>query len=300
MKAAQFNRFGGPEVLEIADLPDPHPGPGQVRIAVRAAGVNASDWKKRQGLMDQELPQTMGHEAAGIVDQLGDGVTDIATGDRVFGFSASSGAQAELTVLFSYAPIPPSLGFAAAAALPVAVETAARALDQLGVQSGGTLLISGASGSIGRAAVQLAVARGAHVIGTCGPGNHDLIRSFGAEPVTYGDGMAQRVGALSPDGVDRALDVAGSGILPELIDLAGGPQHVITIADFAGSQQHDVRFSKGDAGRALYTLGQLGDLVESGRFSLPVGQTFPLTDIAEAHRVGEAGQVRGKLVLLVG
>jgi NADPH:quinone reductase-like Zn-dependent oxidoreductase len=299
MKAAQFSRFGGPEVLEIADLPDPHPGPGEVRIAVRAAGVNASDWKKRQGLMDQELPQTMGHEVAGIVDELGDGVTNIAVGDRVFGFCAGA-AQAELAVLPHYAPIPPSLDFAAAAALPVAVETAARALDQLGVQSGTTLLISGASGNIGRTAVQLAVARGAHVIGTCGPGNHDVIRSFGAEPVAYGDGMARRVRALRPDGVDLALDVAGSGVLPDLIDLAGGPRHVITIADFEGAQQYGVRFSKGDAGRALYTLDEIGDLVESGRFSLPVGQTFPLTEVAQAHRVGEAGQVRGKLVLLVG
>jgi NADPH:quinone reductase-like Zn-dependent oxidoreductase len=184
MKAAQFSRFGGPEVLEIVDLPDPRPGPGQVRITVRAAGVNASDWKKRQGLIDQELPQTLGYEAAGIVDELGEGVTDIAVGDRVFGFSADSGAQAELAVLLAYAPIPPSLGFAAAAALPVAVETAARALDQLDVRGGTALLVSGASGNIGRAAVQLAVARGAHVIGTCGPGNHDLVRSFGAEPVT--------------------------------------------------------------------------------------------------------------------
>ncbi|WP_158885135.1 NADP-dependent oxidoreductase [Amycolatopsis anabasis] len=299
MKAAQFSRFGGPEVLEIADLPDPHPGPGEVRIAVRAAGVNASDWKKRQGLMDQELPQTMGHEVAGIVDELGEGVTDVAVGDRVFGFCTGA-AQAELAVLPYYAPIPPSLGFAAAAALPVAVETAARALDQLGVQSGSTLLVNGASGSIGRAAVQLAVARGARVIGTCSPGNHEVIRSFGAEPVAYGDGMAQRVGALYPDGVDLALDVAGSGVLPDLIGLAGDPRHVITIADFEGARQYGVRFSTGDAGRALYTLGQLGDLVESGRFALPVGQTFPLTEVAEAHRVGEAGQVRGKLVLLVG
>ncbi|GAA0639389.1 hypothetical protein GCM10010174_71840 [Kutzneria viridogrisea] len=101
MKAAEFSRFGGPEVLKIVDLPDPHPGPGQVRIAVRAAGVNACDWKKRQGLLDQDLPQTMGHEAAGIVDELGTGVTGVAVGDRVFGFSAVSGAQAELTVLLS-------------------------------------------------------------------------------------------------------------------------------------------------------------------------------------------------------
>ena len=99
VKAARFSRFGGPEVLEIVDLPDPHPGPGQVRIAVRAAGVNPSDWKKREGLMDPELPQTMGYEAAGVVDELGEGVADVAVGDRVFGLSAEGAAQAELAVV---------------------------------------------------------------------------------------------------------------------------------------------------------------------------------------------------------
>ena len=299
MKAVRFSRFGGPEVLEIVDLPDPHPGPGQVRIVVHAAGVNASDWKKRQGLMDQELPQTMGYEAAGIVDELGEGVTDVAVGDRVFGFSTDGASQAELAVLSYYAPIPPSLDFAAAAALPAAVETAARALDQLGVDSGSAVLINGASGSVGSAAVQLAVARGARVIGTGSPATHGFLRSLGAEPVAYGDGMPERVRALAPDGVDLALDVAGSGVLPELIELTGGPEHVITIADFAGAQQYGVRFSRGDSGRAMHALVQIGDLIESGRFALPVGQTFPLTDVAEAHRVGEAGHVRGKLVLLV-
>ncbi|QWF77696.1 NADP-dependent oxidoreductase [Amycolatopsis sp. CA-230715] len=299
MKAVSFSRFGGPEVLELVDLPDPHPGPGQVRIAVRAAGLNASDWKKRQGLMDPELPQTMGYEAAGVVDEVGDGVTDVAVGDRVFGLSAVSGAQADLAVLACYAPIPPSLGFAGAAALPAAVETAARALDQLGVGSGGTVLVNGASGNVGSAAVQLAVVRGARVIGTGGPASHDFLRSLGAEPVAYGAGLAERVRALAPDGVDLALDVAGSGVLPELVELAGGPAHVLTIADFAGAQRHGVRFSGGDAGRALYAIAQIGELVESGRFSLPVGRTFPLSEVAEAHRAGEAGLVRGKLVLLV-
>src|SRR5437763_16753400 len=155
VKAVRFSRFGGPEVLEILDLPDPHPGPGQVRIAVRAAGVNPSDWKKRKGLMDGELPQTLGHEAAGVVDELGEGVADVAVGDRVFGFCAEGAAQAELAVLSYYAPIPPSLDFSGAAALPAAIETATRALDKLGVASG-TLLINGASGSVGSAAVQLA------------------------------------------------------------------------------------------------------------------------------------------------
>ncbi|MFF3175735.1 NADP-dependent oxidoreductase [Streptomyces sp. NPDC057900] len=309
MKAVRFSRFGGPEVLEIVDLPDPRPGPGQVRIAVRAAGVNASDWKKRQGLMDQELPQTMGYEAAGIVDELGAGVVDVAVGDRVFGFCADGVAQAELAVLSSWAPVPPSLGFAAAAALPAAVETATRALDQLGVGEGpaagagrgdgGTLLISGASGSVGGAAVQLAVVRGARVIGTASPANHAYLRSLGAEPVAYGEGLADRVRALAPDGVDLALDVAGSGVLPELIELAGGAGNVVTLADFVGAREHGVRFSSGDAGRALHALGGIGELIESGRFALPVAETFPLTEVAAAHRAGERGHARGKLVLLV-
>ena len=241
----------------------------------------------------------MGYEAAGVVDELGEGVGDVAVGDRVFGFSAEGAAQAELAVLSHYAPIPPSLDFSGAAALPAAIETATRALDQLGVGSGGTLLVNGASGSVGSAAVQLAVVRGARVIGTASPANHDYLRSLGAEPVAYGEGLAGRVRALAPEGVDAALDVAGSGVLPELIELAGGAGQVITIADFDGAQQYGVRFSRGDAGRALYALAQIGDLIESGRFSLPVGQTFPLTDVAEAHRVSEDGHVRGKLVLLV-
>jgi NADPH:quinone reductase-like Zn-dependent oxidoreductase len=297
MKAVRFNRFGGPEVLEIVDLPDPHPGPGQIRIAVRAAGVNPSDWKKREGLMDGELPQTMGYEAAGVVDEFGEGVADVAVGDRVFGFSAEGAAQAELAVLSYYAPIPPSLDFAGAAALPAAIETATRALDQLGA---GTLLINGASGSVGSAAVQLAVARGARVIGTASPANHEHLRSLGAEPVAYGEGLVERVRALAPDGVDAALDVAGSGVLPELIELAGGPEQVVTIADFGGAREHGVRFSSGDAGRAVHALTEIGALIESGRFSLPVAQTFPLASIAEAHRAGENGHVRGKLVLVVG
>src|ERR1700728_4312229 len=264
MKAVRFSRFGGPEVLEILDLPAPRPGPGQVRIAVRAAGVNPSDWKRREGLMDEELPQTLGYEAAGLVDEVGEGVADVAVGDRVFGLSAEGAAQAELAVLSYYAPIPPSLDFPAAAALPAAVETAARALDQLGVGDGSRLLINGASGSVGAAAVQLAVARGARVIGTASPANHRYLRSLGAEPVAYGEGLAERVRAIAPDGVDLALDVAGSGVLPELIELADRPGHVVTIADFDGAQKHGVRFSSGDGGRAIHVLSEIGELIESG------------------------------------
>jgi NADPH:quinone reductase-like Zn-dependent oxidoreductase len=132
------------------------------------------------------------------------------------------------------------------------------------------------------------------VIGTASPANHEYLRSLGAGPVAYGEGLAERVRALAPDGIDAALDVAGSGILPELIELAGGPEHVVTIADFLGAQE------RGDAGRAVHALAEIGELIESRRFSLPVAQTFPLAEIAEAHRVSEDGHVRGKLVLVVG
>ena len=203
-------------------------------------------------------------------------------------------------MLSDYAPIPPSLDFPRAAALPAAIETATRALDQLGVESGSTLLVNGASGSVGSAVVQLAVVRGARVIGAASPANHEYLRSLGAEPVAYGEGFVERVRELAPAGVDVALDVAGSGVLPELIELARGPEHIVTIADFSGAQEHGVTFSSGDAGRAVHALAEIGELIESGRFSLTVAQTFTLAEIAEAHRVGEDRHVPGKLVLLVG
>ncbi len=301
MRAAQFSRYGGPEVLDIVELPDPHPAPGQVRIRVHAAGISATDPKLRQGVLNfgAELPQTTGRDVAGVVDEIGEGVTDVAVGDRVFGASDDGAGAAELALLTHRAPIPTSLGFVDAAGLPVALETATRALDQLKVAAGSTLLVNGAAGGIGSTVVQLAVARGARVIGTASTANHNYLRLLGAEPTTYGEGMAERVRALAPDGVDVALDVAGSGVLPELIDLAGGPQNVVTLADFAGSKEHGVLFSNGFQGHAFHALAEVGTLIDAGRFWLPVERTYPLTDIAEAHRVSENGHVRGRLVLVL-
>ncbi|MGZ4183126.1 MAG: NADP-dependent oxidoreductase [Solirubrobacteraceae bacterium] len=300
MKAVQFSRFGGPEVLELVELPDPHPAAGQVRIAVRAAGINPIDWKVRSGAMGGDLPQTTGREVAGVVDDVGEGVTDAKPGDEVFGFAAGGGAAAELALSSEYAPIPPSLDFAGAAALPVAVETSVRTLDVLGVGPDTTVLINGAAGGVGSAAVQIARARGARVIGTASEHNHDYLRSLGAEPTTYGEGLEQRVRELAPDGVDAALDAAGGGALPALVALTGSPDRVVTIADFLGAQETGVEFSGGmGTGRALHALSEIGELIEAGKFSLPVAQTFPLEQIAEAHELSQRGHVRGKLVLLV-
>jgi NADPH:quinone reductase-like Zn-dependent oxidoreductase len=301
MKAAQFSQFGDPEVLKIVDLPDPHPGSGQIRIVVHAAGINATEWKLRKGVLDfgEGLPQTTGRDVAGIVDEVGEDVKDVAVGDRVFGVSDDGAGAAELALLTYWAPIPRSLGFVDAAGLPVALETATRSLDELGVGQGVRLLINGAAGGIGSTAVQLAIARGTHVIGAASAANHGYLRLLGAEPVTYGGGMVERVRALAPDGVDKALDVAGSGVLPELIDLAGGSQNVVTLADFDGAKQYEVRFSNGFHGHAFHALAEIGSLIESGRFWLPVERTFPLNEISEAHRVSEYGHVRGRLVLII-
>jgi NADPH:quinone reductase-like Zn-dependent oxidoreductase len=301
MKAVQYSEFGGPEVLRIVDLPDPHPAPGQIRISVRAVGINPIDWKARRGgPMGGELPQTTGRDAAGVVDELGEGVTDVAVGDRVFGFAVGATAAAELALLADYAPIPPSLDFARAAALPVAIETATRCLDLLGVGDGTTLLVNGAAGAVGSAAVQLARARGAPVIGTASAGNHDYLRSLGAEPTTYGEGLVERVRAIAPDGVDTALDAAGGGALPALVELAGGAERVVTIADYEGAKETGATMTGGPGTtRAVHALKDIAPLVEAGQFELPVARTFPLDQIGEAHRVSEGGHVRGKLVVLV-
>jgi NADPH:quinone reductase-like Zn-dependent oxidoreductase len=300
MRAIQFATFGGPEVLASVEVPEPHAAAGQIRVAVEAVGVNPVDWKFRQGMMGGDLPRGTGLEVAGVVDEVGDGVTDVSVGDEVFGSVDGGNGAADFALLAHYAPIPPSLNFAGAAGLPVAVETAVRTLDLLDVGAGQTVLVNGAAGAVGISTVQLARERGARVIGTASAVNHDYLRSFGAEPTTYGDGLVQRVRDLAPDGVDRAIDDAGGGALPALVELAGGPEHVLTIADYQGSQETGVAMTGGaDSRRAWYALGEIGASVEAGRFSLPVARAFPLEQVAEAHRLSEGGHVRGKLVLLV-
>lgn len=300
MRAIQFSEFGGPEVLLVVDVPDPHPAADQIRVVVRAVGINPIDWKIRSGMMGGELPQFTGLDVAGVVDEVGEAVTDVKAGDEVFGSAVGGAGAADLAILDHYARIPPALDFATAAALPVAVETAARTLDALGVGDGHTVVINGAAGAVGISAVQIARSRGARVIGTASETNHDYLRSYGAEPTTYGSGMAERVRELAPDGVDAAVDAAGGGALPALIELTGAPDQVVTIADFQGAQQTGVRFSGGLGGeRAWYALALAAELAEAGTFSLPVAETFALDQIAQAHELSQTGHVRGKVVVLV-
>jgi NADPH:quinone reductase-like Zn-dependent oxidoreductase len=301
MRAVTFTDYGPPEVLRVADAEEPHPGEGQIRIAVRAAGVNPIDWKARSGVMREMMPLTFpavdGREASGVVDEVGPSVTDVVTGDEVFGFSVG-GAAAEHAVLDDYARKPPGLGWEEAAALPVAVETTLRVFDVLGgLGEGQTIVVNGAAGGVGAVAVQVARARGARVIGTASEANHEFLRSLGAEPTTYGDGMVERVRALAPDGVDLAFDTAGKGGIPDLIAITGDPARVATLADF-GAAALGVKVTGGAEGRAPGALDEAARLVESGSLHMPVQQTFTFAEAADAHRLSEGGHVRGKLVLV--
>ena len=297
MRAIEFAEYGGPEVLRVADVDEPHAGPGQIRIGVRAASVNAIDWKKRSGMLAQvmpvDLPHVGGYDASGVVDEVGDGVEGVAVGDEVFGFTvAGQGGMAEYALLDRWARKPAELSWEEAAGYPVAVETAARVLDLFG--DGETLVVNGAAGGVGIAAVQLARERGLRVIGTASQANHDFLRSLGAEPTTYGDGLVERVRALG--GADLAFDTAGFGALPDLIEITGSPDNVVTIADYT-AEQHGVRI-RGGGGAGDYALAQAADLAAAGRFTLPVERTFSFDEAAEAHRLSEAGHVRGKLVFV--
>jgi len=297
MKAVQYAEYGDPEVLRVVDVEEPHAGPGQIRIAVRAASVNAIDWKKRSGMLAEmmpvELPHTPGYDAAGVVDEVGDGIEGVEVGDEVFGFTAGSGGgYAEYALLDRFAAKPPELSFEEAAGYPVAVETSARVLDLLG--DGETVVVNGAAGGVGTAAVQLARARGLRVIGIAGEGNQAFLRSLGAEPTTYGDGLVERVRALG--GADLAFDAVGFGALPALIEITGSPDKVVTIADYTGPE-YGVRVS-GGGGPGDYALAEAAKLAAAGTFSLPVTGTYSFAEAPAAHRESEGGHVRGKLVLV--
>jgi NADPH:quinone reductase-like Zn-dependent oxidoreductase len=298
MKAITYTEFGGPEVLRLDDVPEPHAGQGQVRLKVVAAGVNALDHKIRNGWMPQfapPFPVTPGAEAAGVVDEVGEGVTGVAVGDEVLAWTVT-GAYAEYALATDFAAKPAGLDWDTAAALPVAVETSVRVLDLLEVGDGDTLLLHGAAGVVGSVAVQLAVARGATVIGTASPANHDHLRSLGAIPVAYGDGLADRVRTAAPRGVDAVFDAAGQGALPVSIELRGGTERIVTIADPQAAEL-GVAFSGGREGPFGAQLAEYVRLAADGKLRVRVADSLPLGEAGKAQELSASGHAGGKLVL---
>lgn len=299
MKAARFHTYGSPEVLKIEEVDVPKPGLGEVRIAVKAAGINPIDWKLRAGYMREMIPLSfpagIGFDAAGVVDAIGEGVTGVSTGDAVFGKGHDT--MAEYAILHEWAHKPDGLSFEEAAGFPVAVETASRIIDEIGVKPGETLLVSGAAGGVGSAVIQLAKVAGIRTIGTASEAKHAYLRSLGAISTTYGPGLSERVAVLAPDGVQGALDIAGSGIIPDLIAITGEPSRVLSIADIT-APEHGVRTSF-DPRDATPALEQAAALHAAGTFTLPVERIFPLDQIAAAHELSAQGHVTGRLVITI-
>lgn len=314
MKALRYSEYGPSSVLHVVDVPEPQPGPGQVRIRVRAVGINPFDWKVRSGAFGDttptRLPVIPHGDVSGVVDAVGPdlpagaalpggagaGGADVQVGDEVFGLAAGGGA-AEFAVLKLWVAKPPGMSFEEAAGLPGVVEAAGRGLELLGLEKGQTIVVNGAAGGVGIAATQLAVARGATVIGTASERNHDFLRSLGAVPVTYGEGVADRVRAVAAQGVDVALDTAGHGAVADLIALTGVPANVVSLADF-DAPKLGARVTDGSEGRSWQTLDEAADLYRQGRFTMPVERVFPLSDAPAAHDLSQSGHVRGKVILI--
>ncbi len=303
MRAITVTEAGPPDVLALAEVATPEPGPGEVRIRVVAAGVQPADAAARRGATPPGVarPRVLvpGNEMAGVVDAVGPGAGAFAEGDAVIAF-ATFGAYAELAVVpvAQVVPKPAAMPWDEAGALSASGQTAHTALEDLGVSAGETLVVHAAAGGVGTMAVQLAVARGARVIGTARPANHEYLRSLGAEPVEYGDGLIERVRALAPAGADAALDAIGNGALAASLGFVTDRRRIATVADSGGAERLGLRAVR--TRRSAARLAELTALAEAGALRVHVSERLPLHEAARAHRLIESGHVRGKLVLTVG
>ncbi|RXS78978.1 NADP-dependent oxidoreductase [Streptomyces sp. TM32] len=306
MKAISTQTYGGPDVLAYSDLPDPKVAPDSVLVRVKAAGVNPVDWKILAGaldpILDVHFPIVPGWDVAGVVEAVGADATEYAVGDEVIGYvrkdAVQHGTYAELVAapVRTLARKPASLSWQQAAGLPLAGLTAYQSLSRVDAKQGETVLVHAAAGGVGSLAVQIAVARGARVIGTASERNHDFLRSLGAEPVTYGEGLADRVRALAPEGIDAAVDFVGGGVVDVSQELLKDRGRVASVADgeVTGKGGHMV-WVRPDAA----DLTALGALADAGELTVPVAAVFPLPEAAEALRQSMSGRTRGKIVLEV-
>ena len=302
-RAVIYERFGGPEVLELRDVAEPHAGPGEVRVRVAAAGLNPMDsgLSSRPELAAQfgiSVPSGFGYDFAGVVDEAGGGVTGFAVGDRVYG-GALGRAVADFVVITTPAEAlfhtPDGISDEVASTLPVAGSTAAAALAAIGLRSGDTILIGGAAGGVGVFAVQLARLAGATVIGSAAPGTFEFLRQLGAEPVAYGPGLADRVKALAPGGVTAAADLFGTETAEAALALGVSPERISTVA--AGpNPPGGVRATGGiDAGPDA--LPRITDAILAGQLTVPVAATFPVGQIRDAVALQAGRHVHGKVVV---
>jgi NADPH:quinone reductase-like Zn-dependent oxidoreductase len=302
MRAVQYSRRGGPEVLEVREIDEPHAGVGQVRVAVRAAALNFFDVKVRQNpeiMPKQTLPSGQGLEFAGVIDEVGADSAGLSVGDQVLGW-ANFAAQADYVVVPAthVTAKPPAIDWATAAGIGLVGNTAMRTVAALGIRPGETVLVSAAAGGVGIIAAQLALRAGATVLGTASESNHAALRSLGIIPVAYGAGLVDRLRASAPQGIDAVLDNAGRQSVEAAIELGVSPSRINSIVYFEGAGQYGIS-TVGGGGKTAEGLSELAALFASTELILPIAATFPLSEVRSAYEFFESRHLLGKVVLTV-
>ena len=303
MRAVQYDEFGGVDVLRVAEVPVPEPGPDEVLVEVAAAGINPGEAYVREGRYAQRWPSTFpsgqGSDLAGTVRALGPGVDAVAVGDEVFGWTDLRASQAEYVVV----PVrqvlakPSELAWEQAGALHVVGATAWAAVRAVDPRPGETVVVSAAAGGVGVLTVQLARRTGATVVGVASEANHDWLRAHGVVPVAHGDRLVDRIRAVAPT-VDAFIDLFGDGYVDVALALGVPPDRIDTIIDFAAVEEHGVKADGNAVGARPEVLAELAALLAKGELELPVAATFPLARVQDAYRELERRHTRGKIVLV--
>jgi NADPH:quinone reductase-like Zn-dependent oxidoreductase len=302
-RAVRFDEYGDVDVLQVVDVDTPAPGAGELLIRVKAAGINPGESKIREGLLHERWPATFpsgqGSDLAGVVEQVGDGVDGFSVGDEVIGFTDDRASQAELVVVGAGNAVrkPAGVSWEVAGSLHVVGATAWAAVRAVGAGPGDTVVVSGAAGGVGSVAVQLAVRAGAKVIGLASEHNHQWLRDHGVVPVTYGDGVADRVRQAADGGVDALIDTVGGGYVELGLELGVAPQRIDTIADFEAVEKHGVKADGNAVGASTEVLAELASLIDAGDLEIPIAASYPLDQVREAYTELERNHTRGKIVL---
>jgi NADPH:quinone reductase-like Zn-dependent oxidoreductase len=303
MKAVRFDEYGGVDVLKVVDVPKPEPGPGQVLVQVKAAGINPGEAKIRDGLLHSLYPATFpsgeGSDLAGVVAQTAPGVTGWSAGDEVIGYTDNRASHAEYAVVEArnLTARPAGLPWEVAGALFVAGATAYAAVRAVTLNEGDTVVVSGAAGGVGSIAVQLARLAGATVIGLASEVQHEWLTGHGVIPVTYGDGVADRIRQVTGK-VDAFIDTVGGDYVELALSLGVVPARIDTIARFDAVEKYGVKGDGNAAGASASVLAELAGLIVEGKLEVPIAWTFPLSQVQDAYRVLDRGHIRGKVVLI--
>jgi NADPH:quinone reductase-like Zn-dependent oxidoreductase len=302
-QAVRLDEYGGIDVLQVVDVDRPTPGPGQVLVRVKAAGINPGEAAIREGLMHAMWPATFpsgeGSDLAGVVEEIGDGVDGVAVGDEVVGFTHNRASHAEFVVVEAgnLTRRPGNVSWEQAGALFVAGTTAYAAVRAVALKPGDALVVSGAAGGVGSLAVQLARNAGAKVIGLASERNHPWLIEHGVTPVAYGEGVADRIREVT-DHVDAFIDAFGADYVELALELGVQPDRIDTIVNFAAVEKYGVKFEGTAAAASAEVLAELLALVSEGRLDVPIAATYPLAQVRDAYRELEERHTRGKIVLI--